>query len=62
MNPQDLENEGIYSGRRAETAQAPKSLATFACRAGAKRIQPAASGKWGEVPIFDISRIEMTNV
>lgn len=59
---QDIEKDGIYPSDRAEGAQALKSLATFACRAGGKRIQPAASGKWGEVPIFDISRIEMTNV
>ena len=61
-HPQDIEKYGKFFGRRAETGQALESLATFACRSGVKRIQPAASGKWGEVPIFDISRIEMTNV
>ena len=59
---QDIEISRIYSGIIAERAHAPKSLTTFACRPGADQIQPAASGKWGEVPVFDISRIEMTNV
>ena len=57
---QDVEISRICSGLIAEREHAPKSLATFACRPGVDRIQPAASGKWGEVPVFDISRIEMT--
>jgi hypothetical protein len=57
---QDIEISRICSGIIAEREHAPKSLATFACRHGVDRIQPAASGKWGEVPVFDISRIEMT--
>ena len=59
-HPQHIEKLGFYFEHRAARAHAPKSLATFACRSGVDRIQHSASGKWGEVPVFDISRIEMT--
>lgn len=59
---QDVENLEVYGGERAGWAQARKRPATFACRSETNRIQTASSGKWGEVPIFNISRIEMTNV
>jgi hypothetical protein len=59
---QGIENQGLYFEHCAAKAHGRKSPATFACRLGVDQIQPAASGKWGEVPGFDISRIEMTNV
>ena len=59
-DPQHIENASHNFHELAGRAHREKSRATFACRSLSDRIQPAASGKWGEVPVFDISRIEMT--